>query len=85
MNTIIRIINRWRFRKTIKEDQSQNVVDGIVKAKTLYKELCQMAHPDRHQEKKDIAEEIMKRVVVSRHNYSKLLSLKKEIEDRLYF
>ena len=80
MNAIVRIINRWRFRKTIKGDQSQNVVDGMVRAKALYKELCQLAHPDRHQEKKEIAEDIMQRVVGNRHNYSKLMALKKEIE-----
>ena len=83
MNAIIRILNRWRFRKTIKEDQSQNVVDGMVKAKALYKELCQLAHPDKHQEKKELAEEIMKRIVANRYNYSKLLSLKEEIKEKL--
>ena len=83
MNAFYRIINRLRFRKTIKEDQSQNVVDGIAKAKALYKELCLLSHPDRHQEKKELAEDIMKRVVSNRHNYSKLLSLKEEIEEKL--
>lgn len=83
MNVISRILNRWRFRKSIKGDQTQNVVDGMVRAKTLYKELCQLAHPDRHQDKKEDAEDIMQRVVANRHNYSKLMALKREIEEKL--
>ena len=83
MNVINRILNRWRFRKSLKGDQSQNVVDGIVKAKALYKELCRLAHPDRHQDKKEIAEDIMQRVVANRHNYSKLMALKRELEENL--
>ena len=83
MNVISRILNRWRFRKSINGDQSQNVVDGMVRAKALYKELCQLAHPDRYQDKKEIAEEIMQRVVANRHNYSKLRALKREIEEKL--
>ena len=83
MNVISRIFNRRRFRRSVKGDQSQNVVDGMVKAKALYKKLCQLAHPDRHQDKKGIAEDIMKRVVANRHNYSELLALKREIEEKL--
>lgn len=83
MNVISRILNRWRFRKSINGDQSQNVVDGMVRAKALYKELCQLVHPDRHQDKKEIAEDIMQRVVANRHNYSKLMALKREIEEKL--
>lgn len=83
MNVINRILNRWKFRKTVKGDQTQNVVDGMVRAKALYKELCQLAHPDRHQDKKEIAEDIMQRVVANRHNYSKLIALKRELEEKL--
>ena len=83
MNVINRILNRWRFRKSLKGDQSQNVVDGMVKAKALYKELCRLSHPDRHQDKKEIAEDIMQRVVANRHNYSKLMALKRELEEKL--
>lgn len=83
MNVIIRIINRWRFRKTLKGNQAQNVVDGMVKAKSLYKELCRLSHPDKHPDNREMAEEIMKRVVANRHDYSKLLDLQIEIEEKL--
>ena len=83
MNVINRILNRWRFRKSILGDQSRNVVDGMVKAKALYRELSRLAHPDRHLEKREIAEDIMKRVVANRYNYSRLLALKREIEEKL--
>ena len=83
MNIIRKILNRRRFKKTLKEDQSQNVVDGMVKAKTLYKELCKLAHPDRHQDNKEWAEDMMKRIVSNQHNYNTLLALKGEIEEKL--
>ncbi len=46
MNLITRFFQRIRFRRTIKEDQSRNVVEGMVKARRLYKELSVAAHPD---------------------------------------
>ena len=48
MNLFSRFFHRIRFRKTIKEDQSKNVVDGMVKARKLYKELSVAAHPDKY-------------------------------------
>ena len=83
MNLISRFIKRWKFRNSISSDQSQNVVDGMVKAKALYKELSLLAHPDRNQEHRDVAEELMKKVVQNRHNYSQLLMLKAEIKEKL--
>ena len=83
MNIFSRFINRLRFRKTIKTDQSVNVVDGMVKARKLYKELCIKTHPDKHSEQQDVAEELMKRVVANRFNYNGLLQLKAEIKEKL--
>ena len=82
-NLISRLIKRIKFRKTITGDESTNVVDGMVKARKLYKELCAIAHPDRNQYKSDIAEEIMKRIVANKHNYSELLYIQKEVEEKL--
>ena len=63
MNIFKRFILRMKFRKSIKSDQSINVVDGMVKAQKLYKELCITAHPDKHIQNKDVAEALMKRIV----------------------
>ena len=73
MNPIGRFLARLKFRRRIKTDESSNVVDSIVKARQLYKD------PSR----KDVAEDIMQRVTANRHNYSALMSLKNEIEEKL--
>ena len=83
MNIFIRFLRRLKFLRTLKRDESTNVVDGMVKARKLYKELCAIAHPDRNQNKSDIAEEIMKRIVANKHNYSVLLAIQKEMEEKL--
>lgn len=84
MNIVTRFINRLRYRKTIiTSNQSSNVVEGMAKARKLYKELCFRAHPDRHPEKRGIAESLFKRVKQSRYDYATLVSLKNEIEKDL--
>lgn len=83
MNIFKRFILRMKFRKSIKSDQSINVVDGMVRAQKLYKELCIAAHPDKHIQNKDVAEALMKRIVENRYNYQGLLLLKKEVAEKL--
>lgn len=83
MNIFIRIINRIRFRRTIRGDESTNVVDSVVKARKLYKELSLAAHPDRHPDRREIAEILMRRITANKRNYSELLKLKKEVEEKL--
>lgn len=83
MNPIKRFFTRLRFRRSVKTDESANVVDSMVKARQLYKELVIAVHPDKHIDKKYIAEDLMKRVAANKHNYHTLLSLKKEIEENL--
>lgn len=83
MNILRRFINRIRFRNTIKRDESANVVDSMVKARRLYKELSLSGHPDKHPDKSEIAEDIMQRITKNKHNYSELLKLKTEIEENL--
>ena len=79
MNIFIKIINRISFRRTIKGDESANVVDSMVKARKLYKELSLAVHPDRRK----TAESLMRRVTSNKRNYSELLKLKTEIEKKL--
>ena len=78
-----RLLARMRFRKSIKSDESTNVVDGIVKARKLYKELCLAAHPDKHSEKLEMAKDLTQRITANKHNYAALVALKKEIEETL--
>ena len=83
MNLISRFIKRLRFRKSIKDDQSSNVVDSMVKARLLYRELSIKAHPDRNPSKEMEAAELMKKVSKNRYNYAALLLLEKEIHKML--
>lgn len=82
MNLFSRLIRRIRFRRTIKSDQSKNVVDGIAKARRLYKELSVAAHPDKHPDDSVWANDVMSRIVANRHNYMVLLEIKEEIAQR---
>ena len=83
MGILKRLIVRLRFRKSIKSDESTNVVDGMVKARKLYKDLCQAAHPDKHPEKLETAQDLTQRITANKHNYAALVALQKEIEETL--
>ena len=83
MGFIKRLLNRIRFRITIRRDESANVVNGITKARNLYKELIQKTHPDLHKEQKEIAEELSQRINESKYNYEALLIIKQEVEEKL--
>lgn len=74
---------RLRLRRKIHIDEGLNVVEGISKAKTLYKELIRKAHPDRHPQKEELAKEITEAINNNRHNYRGLLELKKRVETEL--
>lgn len=80
---VTRLLKRIRFRKTINSDESGNVVDSIVKARTLYKTLSLKAHPDRNPESRELAESFMIQITANRHNYNKLQKLQREIEEKL--
>lgn len=83
MNIFNRLYNRIRLKKRFKEDESRNVVDGMAKARRLYKGLAIKAHPDRNPHKRELAEELTARLANNKFNYMGLLELKKEIEKRL--
>lgn len=73
----------FRKRKKEKIDEGLNVVEGISKAKKLYKELILKSHPDKHSEKEELAKEITELVNNNRYNYRELLKLKERIENEL--
>ena len=83
MNVFVRFLKRLKFRRTLKIDESTNVVDGMVKARKLYKKLSLAVHPDRHPDRRKTAESLMRRVTSNKRNYSELLKLKTEIEKKL--
>ena len=72
-------------RKHSKEaiSESINVVESIVGAKTLHKELIRKAHPDRYSDKEELAKEITDLVNENRYNYRELLKLKERIKEEL--
>ena len=74
---------RRALARTIKTDQTINVVNGMVKARQLYKKLSAQSHPDRHPEQREVAEELFKRVMRSKYDYEALLILEKEILEKL--
>lgn len=72
-----------RFRRSISADESNNVVDGMVKARLLYKRLSVLAHPDKHPDKPEVAQELMSAIVANRYNYAVLLRLEEEVAAKL--
>ncbi len=70
--------NRYNARK-----ESFNIVESIAKCKTLYKEMIREAHPDKHLEKKALAEELSQLINKYRHNYAELIKLKSRLEKEL--
>lgn len=80
---ITRLLRHMRFSKTIKSDESVNVVDSIVKARELYKKLSIKAHPDKNPEKREMAELLMAQITSNRLNYTELLRLQNEVEEKL--
>ncbi len=67
----------------VKQDESNNVVDSMVLARRLYKELSVKAHPDRNPNRQAEAEDLMKRIVDNRFNYAALVALKQEVTEKL--
>lgn len=55
----------------------------MAKAKILYKELITKAHPDKNVQNIELAEELTRSINMNRYNYSKLLEIKKIIDQKL--
>lgn len=83
MNLLSRLLRRLRFRRSISSDESGNVVDGMVKARLLYKRLSVLAHPDKHPDKTELAQELMTSIVAKRYNHAALVQLEKEVVVKL--
>lgn len=61
----------------------ENIVASIAKCKALHQRLIILAHPDRHPNNKELAEELTKLLNRERYNYSELLKLQVRIESEL--
>jgi hypothetical protein len=77
--------------KRIKEEQIdlQGIFSDINKrgeVESLYKELCKLSHPDKFEkdpEKKEIAKDLFAQILNNRNNYTRLIELKRSVEDKL--
>lgn len=69
--------------KTTFEHNEVNVVDSIVKARKLYKELIIKTHPDRNPQNSELANSLAQQVTENRYNYAELLKLQKIINEKL--
>ncbi len=83
MFVIFRLIKRLKFRKIVYKDESSNVVNGIAKARALYKRLTVEAHPDRNPNHREEAEDLMSRISANRYNYDTLILLEEEVKEKL--
>ena len=71
---------KWFYRrKKERINEGLNVVSGISKAKSLYKELVILAHPDRHPNREEFYQELTNRINANRYNYNELVKIKEEL------
>lgn len=76
-------IFKWFCRsKSHQPDEGMNVVPGISKAKSLYKNLIVRAHPDKHSNDMECAQSMTERLNNCRYNYSELLKIEKLIDEK---
>lgn len=80
MNIFARL---FRSKSHSTNDEAYNVVESMAKAKQLYKELVKQAHPDKHPNNKDVAEELTAMINDNRFNYRELLKIKDVVNDKL--
>ena len=73
----------FRRHKKVVEHNEVNVVDSIVKARKLYKELILKAHPDKNPDNVDLAKTLSQQVTENRYNYAELKKLQQIINEKL--
>lgn len=92
--TAIGILLKKKKRKSISDDlefdvssskkvdtKTNDLIQDIFKAESLYKKLITKVHPDRFidEDKKQLAEELSKEITKNKHSYSKLLDLEAQV------
>ena len=77
-------IKSWFCRKKKPIEHNElNVVDSIVKARKLYKELIVKAHPDKNPCNLELAKKLSQQVTENKYNYAELEKVKQIINDKL--
>lgn len=73
---IVRLISSIRYKRRERaKEGGRNVVDGMVRARGLYKELLIRAHPYRHPNNRILAEEMTAGLTRNKYNYAELLRI----------
>lgn len=78
-----KFFKRLKFRRTLKNDESVNVVNSMARARQLYKKLAILAHPDNNPQNAELAKEFMQRIVENKKNYANLLRIEQEVKEKL--
>lgn len=73
----------FNHNKKVIEHNEVNVVDSIVKARKLYKELIIKAHPDRNPNNIELAKTLSQQITENRYNYAELKRLQHIINNKL--
>lgn len=73
----------YSTREIRTEYEGNNIVQSMARCKRLHKELSILAHPDKHPNKTEIANDIMSQINIYRFNYSKLKELEIRINNEL--
>lgn len=69
--------------KKVVEHNEVNVVDSIVKARKLYKELIIKAHPDRNPNNIELAKTLSQQITENKYNYAELKKIQHIINNKL--
>lgn len=84
MNLILKIKQIFsRESNKAKDKEITNIINSMSKAKQLYKKLIVQAHPDKHPDKKDMAQQIVSQINENRYDYNALAELEKIIQKEL--
>jgi len=73
----------FSHNKKVVEHNEVNVVDSIVKARKLYKELIIKAHPDRNPNNIELAKTLSQQITENRYNYAELKKIQHIINNKL--
>lgn len=73
----------FRRNKTAIEHHEKNVVDSIVQARKLYKELIVKAHPDRNPNNIELAKSLSQKIIENQYDYAELKKIQQILNNKL--
>lgn len=77
------LLRIFKLKKKTNMVACENIVASMAKCKVLHRHLVILAHPDRHPNNRELAEELTQLLNRERYNYYELLKLKVRIESEL--